>query len=400
MSSAEINEYFVTGIERAMYRTLVVGGEASFVQRKLTPRLRRHFLRVTAHWPWKKQAGAFPEAIDVLFVCTDMLAHSLSNAAVEEARKRNIPIIMGGRKHALNIEKLEAAGFPEYPLFAAQKPLVSEKRVQKTHAASPSVVAALPPIPVHELTLPTAVNSSEETNMPPTTPALPALLRAALRPKVDADAMPPTTPALPALPHLTRDEHLVACLLASEPGLSNTRVLERMGDGWAYGKVSVIGAKVRRALGISIPRNAKSDMHISRAPYLRACEALNVTPVDLPPDGHYTRYRKHKTSEQVVPASVRRVPPSASTRAAPPSAIDVVTMLSSEVPAILIAAYEREEKERRAEQQLRDAPTTTVEALRLLLEAMRAENVSQISIRDDGTVSMDRRVVVSSSLML
>jgi len=377
MSYDEVGEYLTTEIERRMYRTLVVGGETSFVQRKLTPRLRRHLLSVTAHWPWKKQAGSFPDAIDVLFVCTDMLAHSLSNAAVEEARKRNIPIIMGGRKHALNIEKLKAAGFPEFPPFAAQKPLVSEKRKQETRGASPSVVAALPPIlPVHELPLPTTVTLSEETTMPP------------------------TAPALPALPHLTRDEHLIACLLAAEPGLSNTRVLERMGDGWAYGKVSVIGAKVRRTLGISIPRNAKSDMHISRDPYLRACEALNVTPVDLPPDGHYTRDRKHKTSEQVAPASVRRIPPSASTRAAPPSAIDVVTMLSSEVPPILIAAYEREEKERRAEQQRRDEPTTTVEALRLLLEAMRAENVSQISIRDDGTVSMDRRVVVSSSLML
>lgn len=378
MSYDEVGEYLTTEVERAMYRTLVVGGEASFVQRKLTPRLRRHFLRVTAHWPWKKQAGAFPDAIDVLFVCTDMLAHSLSNTAVEEARKRNIPIIMGGRKHALNIEKLEAAGFPEHPLFAAQKPLVSEKRAQETRGASPSVVAALPPIPVHELTLtlPTPVIPSEETTMPP------------------------TTPALPAFPQLTRDEHLIACLLAAEPGLSNTRVLERMGEGWAYGKVSVIGAEVRRVLGISIPRNAKSDMHIARAPYLRACEVLNVPPVDLPPDGHYTRERKQKTAAQVPAASVRRIPPSASTRAAPPSAIDVVTMLSSEVPPILIAAYEREEKERRAEQQLRDEPTTTVEALRLLLEAMRAENVSQVRIRDDGTVSMDRRVVVSSSLML
>ena len=376
MSYDEVGEYLTTEVERAMYRTLVVGGEASFVQRKLTPRLRRHFLRVTAHWPWKKQAGAFPDAIDVLFVCTDMLAHSLSNAAVEEARKRGIQVIMGGRKHALNIEKLEAAGFPEHPLFAVQKPLVSEKRAQETRGASPSVVAAIPPIPVHELTLPTPVIPSEETTMPP------------------------TTPALPAFPHLTREERLIACLIAAEPGLSNTRVLERMGGGWAYGKVSVIGAKVRRVLGISIPRNAKSDMHIARAPYLRACEVLNVLPVDLPPDGHYTRERKQKTAAQVPAASVRRIPPSASTRAAPPSATDVVTMLSSEVPPILIAAYEREEKERRAEQQLRDEPTTTVEALRLLLEAMRAENVSQVSIRDDGTVSMDRRVVVSSSLML
>lgn len=376
MSYDEVGEYLTTEVERAMYRTLVVGGEASFVQRKLTPRLRRHFLRVTAHWPWKKQAGAFPDAIDVLFVCTDMLAHSLSNAAVEEARKRGIQVIMGGRKHALNIEKLEAAGFPEHPLFAVQKPLVSEKRAQETRGASPSVVAALPPIPVHEPTLPTPIIPSEETTMPP------------------------TKPALPAFPQLTRDERLIACLLAAEPGLSNTRVLERMGDGWAYGKVSVIAAKMRLALGISIPRNAKSDMHIARAPYLRACEVLNVPPVDLPPDGHYTRERKQKTAAQVPAASVRLIPPSASTRAAPPSATDVVTMLSSEVPPILIAAYEREEKERRAEQQLRDAPTTTVEALRLLLEAMRAENVSQVSIRDDGTVSMDRRVVVSSSLML
>ena len=386
MTNADVGDYVLTEMERAMYRTLIVGGESSFVQRKLAPRLRRHFLRVVAHWPWKRAPGAFPEAIDVLFVCTDMLGHSLSNAAVEEARKRGIPIIMGGRKHALNLEKLEAAGFPEHPLLAAQKPLVSEKRARRvSEEAAPSVTAALPPLPVEE---PDTVPEQTVTHTHAPEPT------STLTPEPTMPATAPATPNLPPFPTLTRDERALALLLAAEPGLSNTRALERMGDEWNYGKMSVAGAKVRRTLGISIPRNAKSDMHVERAVYERGCHALGVEPV---PPGGYQRERKLKTF-----SSAHRVPPSFSTVAAE----EVATVPTASVPAHLIAAYEQEQQVRRETTAAPVAPAaptevgTTVEALRLLLEAMRAEHVASITVNDDGTVSMQRRVVVISNLVL
>ena len=110
-------------------QTLVVGGEASFVTRKLTPRLTRHGLYVAHHWPWKKQNGSFPENIGALFVLTDMCGHSMSGSAIAEAHKRGIPVIMATRKHAVNILKLTAAGFPEIPMLVPNpSPLPSPRK--------------------------------------------------------------------------------------------------------------------------------------------------------------------------------------------------------------------------------------------------------------------------------
>ena len=96
----------------SLVSTLVVGGEHSFVQRKLTPQLARHGLAVDAHWEWKKRPGAFPESSQIVFVLTDMASHLLNNAAVFEAWRRGVPVIYGGRKWAHNKALLERAGFP------------------------------------------------------------------------------------------------------------------------------------------------------------------------------------------------------------------------------------------------------------------------------------------------
>jgi hypothetical protein len=376
----EYDDYLMSEISRTLTRVLVVGGEPSFVNRKLAPRLLRHLLRVTAHWPWKKANGTFPEDTELLFVLTDMCGHSMSGVAIEEAKRRGIPVVMGMRKHALNIDKLAAAGFPEFaPL--APKPMVSPKREQ---ANNPIFSIPLPAIVLEDADVSAQTTSTEPTHEEPTVPT--------------------PTAALPPFPTLSHDERLLAALLASEPGLSNTRALEKLGTDWNYGKMSVAGAKVRRVLGISIPRNAKSDMYVDAAIYRRACEALGVTPVTLSPDGRYTRDKKTRT------ASVR------------PSPVEVVTMPTASVPAPLLAAYEKEQQTRREETPAAvnapvpmpvpvppptPAPTstmtevaTTVDALRLLLEAMRAEHVASVTVNDDGTVSMQRRVVVTANIVL
>jgi hypothetical protein len=368
----EYDDYLMSEISRTFTRVLVVGGEPSFVTRKLAPRLTRHLLRVTAHWPWKKANGTFPEDTELLFVLTDMCGHSMSGVAIEEAKRRGIPVVMGMRKHALNLDKLASAGFPEFaPL--APKPMVSPKREQANNTV---FGIPLPAIVLEDADEPVQTTFPEPTHEEPTVPT-------------------PTSNLLP-FPTLSHDERLLAALLAAEPGLSNTRAREKLGTDWNYGKTSVAGAKVRRALGISIPRNAKADMYVDAAIYRRACEALGVTPVTLSPDGRYTRDKKTKT------ASVR------------PPPVEVVTMPTASVPAPLLAAYEKEQQTRRDETPAAvpvppptPAPTsnmtevaTTVDALRLLLEAMRAEHVASVTVNDDGTVSMQRRVVVTANIVL
>lgn len=92
--------------------TLIVGGEHSFIVDKLSPQLLRHGLQTATHWEWRRKAGAFPDTTKLVFVLTDMVGHVLNNAAVLQARERGLPVIMGCRKWAMNVDRLEKAGFP------------------------------------------------------------------------------------------------------------------------------------------------------------------------------------------------------------------------------------------------------------------------------------------------
>ena len=401
-------DYVANEFDRALYRTLVVGGEPS-VLRKLTPRLRRHLLRVDAHWPWKKQAGAFPDTIEVLFVLTDMVSHSLSGLAIEEARKRGIPVIMGGRKHALNVEKLASAGFPEVPMLAP-KPAVSPKR-QKTSASVSDASVSDAPVPVFPV--PVAPTPVEVLSPPvlaaavePTVPETPSEETTVPNPRTllkTPSLAAPTAVVAIALPTMlkTGTGRAVLLALAADPGVSNVKMMEMFGLGSNQGTVATTGVEARRVLGIVSPRTPAPVVTVDAVTYNKVCAYLGVKPVALPPNGEWPRTQKKMSRaafgeredrkvgklrlNPTVEVEVHRKPPSFST---------VATVPASEVPAPVRAAYEREEQHRREE------ATTTVEALRLLLEAMRAENVSHVSIRDDGTVSMERRVVVSSSLAL
>ena len=95
-----------------MTPTLVVGGEASFVQRRLSGQLSRHGLEITDNWPWDKVHGAIPKNVEVVFMLTDMTSHALTEAAAKNARGSGKTVILGTRKYALNIDRLTKAGFP------------------------------------------------------------------------------------------------------------------------------------------------------------------------------------------------------------------------------------------------------------------------------------------------
>jgi hypothetical protein len=92
-------------------RTLVVGGDASFVARKITQQLANHGLEVVANWPWDETRRVAPENIEMIFIVTDMAGHKDTDAAQKLARSRGIPIIYGVRKYSHNIKNLVAKGF-------------------------------------------------------------------------------------------------------------------------------------------------------------------------------------------------------------------------------------------------------------------------------------------------
>lgn len=109
--------------ELPLVPTLIVGGEHSFVVDKLEGQLRRHGLTVAHHWEWGKKPKAFVGWIDVVFIVTDMVSHSLTDNVRELAHERGVPVIFGCRKWATNRERLEKAGFPEREVLATPSPV-------------------------------------------------------------------------------------------------------------------------------------------------------------------------------------------------------------------------------------------------------------------------------------
>lgn len=109
--------------ELPLVPTLIVGGEHSFVVDKLEGQLRRHGLTVAHHWEWGKKPKAFVGWIDVVFIVTDMVSHSLTDHVRDLAHERGVPVIFGCRKWATNRERLEKAGFPEREVLVAPSPV-------------------------------------------------------------------------------------------------------------------------------------------------------------------------------------------------------------------------------------------------------------------------------------
>jgi hypothetical protein len=93
---------------------MVVGGQANFVKEKLSKNLARHGIAVHTHLCWDKRRppAKLPQDIDLVYVCTDMVSHSLSEPCMNYARELNIPYVNGTRKWAESIVRLTSAGFP------------------------------------------------------------------------------------------------------------------------------------------------------------------------------------------------------------------------------------------------------------------------------------------------
>ena len=90
-----------------------MGGQANFVKDKLSKSLARHGISIHTHWSWDKAKAPIklPD-VDLVYICTDMVAHKVSVPCMEMARALDIPFVNGTRKWAESIERLTAAGFP------------------------------------------------------------------------------------------------------------------------------------------------------------------------------------------------------------------------------------------------------------------------------------------------
>jgi hypothetical protein len=97
-----------------MKQALVVGGQGSFVKEKLSKSLARHGIHVLAHWSWEKKRPpqVFPQGVDLVYICTDMVGHGLSEPCMNWARDNGLPYVNGTRKWAESIIRLTQGGFP------------------------------------------------------------------------------------------------------------------------------------------------------------------------------------------------------------------------------------------------------------------------------------------------
>ena len=99
---------------QSLKQALVVGGQPNFVKDKLSRSLKRHGIVVHTHLSWTKKRPPpnLPKGIDLVYICTDMVGHGLSEPCMNMAREIGIPFVNGTRKWAESIERLTQAGFP------------------------------------------------------------------------------------------------------------------------------------------------------------------------------------------------------------------------------------------------------------------------------------------------
>lgn len=114
------------------WKALVVGGEPSFVMSKLSKSLQKHGIQIASHLDWtaSRPPKSLPTGVDLVYICTDMVGHNLSEPCMNLARDADIPYVNGTRKWAESVARLTQAGFPLLPLTtklaASQVEIVEE----------------------------------------------------------------------------------------------------------------------------------------------------------------------------------------------------------------------------------------------------------------------------------
>jgi len=191
----------VTGV----HRVLLVGGQAEFIARKVIPRLET--LRapdgapvsVPRHVAWK--TDRFPSdygGMDSVMVVTDMVSHTLSNAARDHAKRRGVPYVPISRKWLESAASLTRHGYRA---------------------------------PLPEASAPPAVAPADATTPAPETP------------------MPRPTNAVPRETSL---RHAIETL-AADPSTTNATLVAAHGE-----RIRSVLVEARKKLGICAPRHGGS----------------------------------------------------------------------------------------------------------------------------------------------
>jgi len=248
--------------------TLVVGGEHSFVVEKLDAQLRRHGLKMTHHWEWKKKPKAFVGRVDVVFLVTDMVGHDLSDHVRDLAYAREVPIIYGTRKWATNKDRLERAGFPEIVAVPPLPSFLEEEPTEVVVAPDPNPIPDLTPDPTPD---PTPEPPQQENN--------------------DMVAMPQQRP------NSVRLRELYEAVILDAPNISNRDAFEKVKE-LAEGTDIRVGserpdllAAIRKDLGVVMPKNTR--ISLVKEPVIVATVPTSEVPPEVlaaaPPRG--TSYR-------------------------------------------------------------------------------------------------------------
>jgi len=127
-----------------LWRALVVGGEESFVKSRLSQSLAKHNIGIEGHLDWslRRPPRQLPAGVDLVYICTDMVGHNLSEPCMNMARDAGIPYVNGTRKWAESATRLTKAGFPLLPASATTVAALPIKEIVETQPEAEVAVQA------------------------------------------------------------------------------------------------------------------------------------------------------------------------------------------------------------------------------------------------------------------
>jgi len=388
----------------SMKRALVVGGQPSFVKEKLAKSLARHGIRIHTHWSWEKRRPpqTFPVGLDLVYICTDMVGHTLSEPCMNWARENGLPYINGTRKWAESIIRLTQGGFPLIDPFTDVPEMIAEIRRTRQYdemSAGPSqdemvalaaaftgsVVAAEEVVATYNAET-GHVHITEPAATPPIMPPSPVALE--------------TAPMTPINTHLAvtnpkQREYLRA--LAYKPDADNVDIWEtiRVLPPFTTHKFDPERASyARKSLGINIVRKGgRRTTTVNTTLFHATLKTAKIEGYPPPsalysePDGAFKNAIKAQPEEVVVPT----VAPVA---APPPAAIKPAVVETAPVP--FAPAPPAPQPAAKSEKWPNDDFKTL---LSLLREHMAIHNLKSLTITETG-VSFKRIEVVEGDLAL
>lgn len=278
-----------------MKQAFVVGGQANFVKKTLAKSLARHGINIHTHWSWDKQKPPLklPGEVDLVYVCTDMVAHKVSVPCMDMARESGRPYVNGTRKWAESIERLTAAGFPLLDPVASLPDIIAAAVATKTPkqvAAGPSeadlkgLMVALTgqtdpttaAVLASEARMPSTVTMAAVANAPVahSTPLVPP------DPK-EIPAVPNANASKPALNVTDHRQQIYLRAIISNPTLTNSELWEAVRTSPVFAGRQFDpqrGGIAREQLGISIVRkNGERRVAVDLNKFKETAKNIGVT---------------------------------------------------------------------------------------------------------------------------